>query len=89
MEHIHLIPYEGKEIRKVWHNEQWYFSIIDVIEVLTESPKPTAYWNKVQKSIQKENQFYPFWIKLKLQGIDKKKYKTDCANTEGVLHQKI
>jgi DNA-damage-inducible protein D len=72
MEKSNLIPFEGKEIRKVWHNEQWYFSIVDVIEVLTDSPKPAAYWNKVQKALLKENQFYPFWIKLKSKGIDGK-----------------
>lgn len=38
-----LAPFEGKEIRKVWIDEQWYFSIIDVIEILTESPQPSSY----------------------------------------------
>ena len=80
-----LLPFVGKVIRKVWHDDQWYFSIIDVIEVLTDSPKPTAYWNKVAKNLKKESQFYPFWIKLKMKGVDGKLYKTDSANTEGVL----
>ena len=40
MENSHLIPFEGKKIRKVWHNEQWYFSVVDVIEFLTDSHKP-------------------------------------------------
>jgi DNA-damage-inducible protein D len=84
-EQSNLMPFEGKPIRKIWHNDEWYFSIVDVIEVLSESPKPTAYWNKVQKTLAKETQFYPIWIKLKLQGIDGKSYKTDCANTEGVF----
>ena len=39
-----LTPFEGKEIRKVWHDEQWYFSVVDVIGVLTDSPKPHVYW---------------------------------------------
>ena len=84
-EHNKLLPFVGKEIRKVWHHDQWYFSIIDVIEVLTDSPKPTAYWNKVAKNLKKESQFYLFWIKLKMKGVDGKLYKTDSANTEGVL----
>ncbi len=52
---------------------------------MTDSPKPTAYWNKVAKNLKKESQFYPFWIKLKMKGVDGKLYKTDSANTEGVL----
>ena len=80
-----MMPFEGTNIRKIWHEEQWYFSIVDVVELLSETPKPTAYWNKVQKSIAKESQFYPFWIKLKMKGIDGKNYRTDCTNTEGVF----
>ena len=80
-----VLPFEGKEIRKVWHNDEWHFSIIDAIELLSDSPRPTAYWNKVQKTITVENQLYPFWIKLKLVGQDGKSRPSDCANTEGLL----
>ena len=80
-----LTPFEGKEIRKTWHDEQWYFSVVDVIEILTDSPKPTAYWNKVQKALMKESELYPFWIKLKLVGQDAKARPSDCANTDGIL----
>ena len=85
MEDNQMLPFNERNIRKTLENGEWYFSIVDVIKVLTESPKPTAYWNKVQKALLKENQFYPFWIKLKIKGIDGKGYTTDCANTEGVL----
>jgi DNA-damage-inducible protein D len=85
MEDNQMLPFNERNIRKTLENGEWYFSIVDVIKVLTESPKPTAYWNKVQKALLKENQFYPFWIKLKFKGVDGKGYKTDCANTEGVL----
>ena len=80
-----LTPFEGKEIRKAWHDEQWYFSVVDVMEILTDSPKPTAYWNKVQKALMKESELYPFWIKLKLVGQDAKARPSDCANTDGIL----
>ena len=43
MEEQNLIPFEDKPIRKVWHNEEWYFSVIDVIEVLTDSKNPNRY----------------------------------------------
>ena len=85
MKDYELIPFEGKEIRKVWHDEQWYFSVVDVIEILTDSPLPRQYWNKVKKSLTNESQTYPFWIQLKLTATDGRKRQTDCANTEGVL----
>lgn len=80
-----LTPFEGKEIRKIWLNEQWYFSIIDVIEILTESPQPSSYWNKVKKTILAENQSLQFWQRLNLPRLHGRNYPTDCANTEGVF----
>ena len=80
-----LTPFEGKEIRKIWHNEEWYFSLIDIIQVLANTTNPTSYWSKVQKGISAENEFVRFWHKLKLVGKDGKKYASDCANTEGVF----
>ena len=40
-----LIVFESKAIRRVWHDEEWWFALVDVIEVLTESPRPRKYWN--------------------------------------------
>lgn len=80
-----LSPFEGTGIRKVWHNEQWYFSIVDVIEILTDSPIPRNYWTKVKKGLIEESQTHPFWMQLKLTASDGRKRLTDCANTEGVL----
>jgi DNA-damage-inducible protein D len=85
MENSNLIPFGDKEIRKIWHNEQWYFSIVDVIGFLSDSPIPRNYWTKVKKDLIEESQLHPFWMQLKLTSKDGKKYKTDCANTEGVL----
>jgi DNA-damage-inducible protein D len=80
-----IIPFEGEAIRKVWHDEQWYFSIVDVIYTLTDSPQPSSYWNKVKKTILKENQSLPFWQRLNLPRLHGRNYPTDCANTEGVF----
>ena len=77
-----LIPFEGKPIRKIWHNDEWYFSVVDVIEVLTDSPIPRNYWNLLKK---RESQLHTICMQLKLVSKDGKKYKTDCANTEGVF----
>jgi DNA-damage-inducible protein D len=85
MENSNLIPFGDKEIRKIWHNEEWYFSIVDVIGFLSDSPIPRNYWTKVKKDLIEESQLHPFWMQLKLTSKDGKKYKTDCANTEGVL----
>lgn len=77
-----LMPFEGKEIRKIWHEDQWFFSVIDVIEVLTDSVTPRKYWNTLKT---REPQLSSVCGQLKLPASDGKKYKTDCANTEGVL----
>ncbi|MBL7815930.1 MAG: Bro-N domain-containing protein [Saprospiraceae bacterium] len=82
MKNNELQPFEGKEIRKVWHNEQWYFSVVDVIEVLTDSPKPKTYWAMMKK---REAQPFTFCEPLKLKASDGRNRLTDCANTEGVL----
>ena len=82
MEDNQLTPFEGKEIRKVWHNEEWYFSVVDVIEVLTDSPKPKTYWAMMKK---RESQPFTNCEPLKLLASDGRKRLTDCANTEGVF----
>ncbi len=82
MENSNIIPFEGKEIRKIWHEEQWYFSIIDVIEVLTDSQSPNTYWVKLKS---RGFQMPPFWEQLKMTAKDGKSRFTDCANTEGVV----
>jgi DNA-damage-inducible protein D len=86
MKETELTPFEGKEIRKVWHDEQWFFSVVDVIEVLTDSPKPKRYWADLKRRGEKENgQGYAFCVPLKLRASDGRQRLTDCTNTEGVL----
>jgi DNA-damage-inducible protein D len=82
MKNSNLIPFEGKEIRKVWHKKQWYFSIVDVIEVLTESAKPKTYWSMLKK---RDNQLVTICELLKMRAADNKFYKTDAANTDGIF----
>ena len=77
---------EGKPIRRVWHNEEWYFSVVDVIEVLTDSNSPSRYWQDLKRKSKKtEGQVYDFIVKVKLLGQDGKSYPSDCANTKGIL----
>jgi hypothetical protein len=80
-----LTPFEGKNIRSLTHNGETYFSIVDIIGVLSDSPIPRNYWTKIKKGLLKESQLHPFWVQLKFQSTDGKFYQSDAANTEGVL----
>ena len=77
-----LIPFEEKPIRKIWHNDEWYFSVVDVIYVLTDSANPRKYWSVLKV---REPQLATICSQLKMLSSDGKNYKTDVANTEGVL----
>lgn len=79
--------YDDK-IRKVWHKqqEQWYFSIIDVCQVLTDSDNPKRYWSDLKIKLHNDgNETYENIVRLKLKASDGKMRLTDCANTEQLL----
>ncbi|MBP3838630.1 MAG: Bro-N domain-containing protein [Prevotella sp.] len=79
--------FQDKKIRSVWNDdeEQWYFSVVDVVAALTDSPNPRQYWRKMKDRDLREFQSYPFWVQLKLASSDGKKYATDCANIKGLF----
>jgi DNA-damage-inducible protein D len=77
-----LTPFDGEKIRKIWHEEQWFFSVVDVIGFLTDSPIPRNYWSDLKR---REGQLHEICVQLKLESPDGKKRATDCANTEGVF----
>ena len=79
--------FEGKNIRKIWVNDEWYFSIVDIVEVLTESLDPTDYWYMLKKKEEESSgiELSTFCRQLKLPSSDGKSYLTDCANTKGVF----
>lgn len=77
-----LAVFEKKTIRQTEYDGEIYFSVIDIIEVLTNSPKPRVYWGVVKN---REPQLFTICKQLKLKAADGKNYKTDCANTEGVF----
>lgn len=77
--------FEQKQIRSIWNedDEKWYFSIVDVVQVLTESTIPKRYWTDLKKKLQSEgSELYDNIVQLKLQSSDGKYYKTDVADTE-------
>ena len=80
--------FEGKRIRRHWDadQEKWYFSIIDVVEVLTGSTIPRRYWSDLKIKLQKEgSEVYEKIVQLKMQSADGKYYLTDAADTEVML----
>ncbi len=84
-QHQALQLFEDKKIRTLWdaNQEKWYFSIIDVIEVLTGSTIPKRYWSDLKKKLSKEgSQLYENIVQLKMESSDGKYYKTDVADTE-------
>lgn len=81
----HLVVFKKKTIRRILHNNEWWFSIIDVVEALTGSDRPRKYWSDLKKKLIKNEGFdelSDFIGQLKLESPDGKKYETDCANTE-------
>ena len=77
-----LAVFEQKEIRRVEHEGEMYFSIIDIIEVLTDSVSPRKYWTKLK---ERESQLETICLRFKMTAEDGKQRLTDCANTEGVF----
>ena len=76
--------FKGKKIRKTIYNNEWWFSVVDIVEALTDSAKPRVYWNAMKTRVKNEGGFQLSTIcrQLKLESSDGKKYETDCANTE-------
>ncbi len=79
--------FKGRKIRKILHNNEWWFSVVDVIEALTDSLNPNDYWYKMKIRVKEEGDFELSTIcrQLKLESSDGKKYETDCSNTEGIF----
>ena len=78
---VKLIIYT-KKIRRIWYEEDWYYSVVDIIAALTESPTPRQYWEKIKQREFIKLQLSPIWGQLKLESADGKKYATDCVNTK-------
>ena len=74
--------FKGRGVRKTIHNNEWWFSVVDVCGVLAESADSGAYWRKLKQRLKEEgSEVVTFCHGLKLEASDGKKYETDCANT--------
>jgi len=80
-----LAIFQGKEVRRIIYNNEWWFSIVDITQVLTNSLEPKTYWAKIKDRDNELSQPFPFWEQLKLKASDGKLRETDCANTEGIF----
>lgn len=82
--------FEDKVIRSLWDNEkeEWYFSIVDVVDVLIESSNPRRYWSDLKRKMKDEEgagQLYDKIVQLKMESSDGKKYSTDAADLHGIF----
>lgn len=82
-----LAVFKGKEIRKIIFNNEWWFSVVDVVGVLTDSSDPKDYWYRMKVRVENEDglQLSTICRQLKLEAPDGKMRETDCANTEGLF----
>ena len=80
-----LVVFQDKKVRRIWHQDQWFFSVVDIVAVLTDSPTPRQYWGKIKDREFVKLELSPIWVQLKLESTDGKKYETDCANTKSIF----
>ena len=84
---LHLAVFRGKEIRKIIFNNEWWFSVIDIVGALTDSVDPRDYWFRMKVRVKNDDgaELSTFCRQLKLIAPDGKMRETDCANTESVF----
>jgi len=81
-----LVVFQEQAIRRTWHGDAWWFSVVDVCQVLTDSVDAGAYWRKLkQRLVAEGSEVVTFCHGLKLRAPDGKQRVTDCANTEGLF----
>lgn len=87
METTKISLFKGNKIRKTLFQNEWWFSVVDVIKALTDSERPSVYWTAMKARVQNEGEFQLSTIcrQLKLLSPDGKMRKTDCADTEGIF----
>ena len=81
-----LVTFQGKNIRRIWYNDEWYFYVVDIIGVLTDSSIPRRYWSDLKIQLKDQGfELYGKIVQLRLPASDGKYYETDCANTESMF----
>ena len=78
-----LVVFQDKRIRRIWHNDGWWFSVVDIISALTESDNPQTYWRVLKKRLKDEgDETVTNCNALKMSAPDGKMRLADVANTE-------
>lgn len=87
MQQNKIIVFENQKIRRVWHNEEWYYAIVDIVAVLTESANPAVYWRVLKKRLIDEgaDETVTNCNGLKMVAKDGKIRITDCTNTKSIF----
>ncbi len=81
-----IVVFQGKSIRRTWHNNEWWFSVVDIVGILTESRRARKYWADLKKRLTEEGFELSAKIgQLKLVSADGKSYQTDCVNTKNAF----
>jgi DNA-damage-inducible protein D len=81
-----LVIFQSQKIRRIWHEDQWYYSVVDICGVLTDSADSGAYWRKLKQRLKQEgSEVVTICHGLKIEAQDGKKRVTDCSNTKGVF----
>lgn len=86
-----MLPFEGASgrlIRRQWYDGRWFFSVVDVIAVLTEAQTPRNYWSDLKRRLARDEGFSELHakiVRLKMRSLDGKTYATDAADTETML----
>lgn len=87
-EESRIVVFQEKAIRRIWYNNEWLFSVIDVVGVLSGSDNPKRYWSDLKRKMVQESgmvQPYEKIVRLKLMAPDNKQRETDCANTKSLF----
>ena len=82
---LEIAEFKGKEIRKVLLEDEWYFSVVDVVKAVVEPASPSRYWNELKGKLIADEGFSDLFEKIervKMPVADGKSYSTDAANTE-------
>jgi len=86
-DHNALVVFQDRKIRRIWYDNEWYFSVVDVVAALTESTDAKDYWYRLKKREQEAGgiELSTLCRQLKLPSSDSKHYTTDCANTKSMF----
>ncbi|MFH1175089.1 MAG: BRO family protein [archaeon] len=80
-----LVVFQDKRIRRRWYSGEWFYSVVDIVGVLTDSPTPRQYWGKVKDREFMALELSPIWVQLKLPAEDGKLRFTDCVHTKNAF----